>query len=88
MSYQVLSEHVHAFKKWASLKAYVILNALEIVFWAAVAFLMIQANSQFCVGLSCTLSWIVIVLAIILRYEFWHIFYTHHSLFTMHWAQV
>ncbi|KAK7408074.1 hypothetical protein QQX98_009789 [Neonectria punicea] len=61
--YEILSSHVRAFKKWASLKAYVILNALEIVFWGAVAFLMIQANIKFCSGLSCTLSWVVVVLA-------------------------
>lgn len=66
--YQVLSDHVRAFKKWSSLKAYVILNALEIVFWGAVVFMMIQANLQFCEGMSCTLSWIVVVMGIIMRY--------------------
>ncbi|KAM0441305.1 hypothetical protein ACHAPT_000614 [Fusarium lateritium] len=66
MLYQILSEHVRAFQKWSSLKAYVILNALEIVFWGAVVFMMIQANIKFCEGLSCTLSWIVVVLGIIM----------------------
>ncbi|CAI6088127.1 unnamed protein product, partial [Clonostachys chloroleuca] len=64
--YQLLSEHVQAFKKWSSLKAYVILNALEIVFWGAVVFMMIQANINFCEGFTCTLSWIVCVLGIIM----------------------
>ncbi|CAJ0538533.1 Ff.00g065940.m01.CDS01 [Fusarium sp. VM40] len=64
--YQLLSEHVQAFKKWSSLKAYVILNALEIVFWGAVAFMMIQANLKFCEGFTCILSWIVCVLGIIM----------------------
>ncbi|EWY83041.1 hypothetical protein FOYG_15117 [Fusarium oxysporum NRRL 32931] len=66
--YQLLSEHVQAFKKWSSLKAYVILNALEIVFWAAVAFMMIQANLKFCEGFTCILSWIVCVLGVVMRY--------------------
>ncbi|KAJ9132429.1 hypothetical protein NKR23_g11207 [Pleurostoma richardsiae] len=66
MLYEVLSEHVRAFKKWASLKAYVILNGLEIAFWGAVAFMMIQANTKFCVGTNCVLSWIVVVLSMIL----------------------
>ncbi|KAI8685099.1 hypothetical protein NCS57_00178100 [Fusarium keratoplasticum] len=64
--YQVLSDHVRAFKKWSSLKAYVILNALEIVFWGAGVFMMIQANLKFCEGMSCTLSWIVVVLGIVM----------------------
>ena len=59
---------MRAFKKWSSLKAYVILNALEIVFWGAVVFMMIQANLKFCEGMSCTLSWIVVVLGIVMRY--------------------
>ncbi|EXK35706.1 hypothetical protein FOMG_08915 [Fusarium oxysporum f. sp. melonis 26406] len=64
--YQLLSEHVQAFKKWSSLKAYVILNALEIVFWAAVAFMMIQANLKFCEGFTCILTWIVCVLGVVM----------------------
>ncbi|KAF7590876.1 hypothetical protein BBP40_002290 [Aspergillus hancockii] len=48
--YQVISEHVTYFRKWASLKAYTILNALEIVFWVAVAALTIQANIKTCVA--------------------------------------
>ncbi|KUJ09828.1 uncharacterized protein LY89DRAFT_597421 [Mollisia scopiformis] len=57
--YQVLSEHTAMFRKWASLKANMILNCMEIVFWAAVVFLMIQANLKFCVGTNCILSWVV-----------------------------
>ncbi|QKD62216.2 uncharacterized protein FOBCDRAFT_108550, partial [Fusarium oxysporum Fo47] len=64
--YQLLSEHLQAFKKWSSLKAYVILNALEIVFWAAVAFMMIQANLKFCEGFTCILTWIVCVLGVVM----------------------
>jgi hypothetical protein len=42
---------------------------MEIVFWLAVVFLLIQANINFCSGLSCTLSWIVVSLGIVMRYE-------------------
>ncbi|KAF4126625.1 hypothetical protein GMORB2_0361 [Geosmithia morbida] len=66
--YQFLSSHVNSFKKWASLKAYVILNALEIVFWAAVVFMVMQANTKFCEGISCTLSWVIFVLGIFMRF--------------------
>ncbi|KAH8721653.1 hypothetical protein BGZ61DRAFT_586457 [Ilyonectria robusta] len=65
--YELLSEHVRAFKKWKSLKAYVILNGLENVFWGAVVFMLIQANIKFCQGINCTLSWVIVTLAIILN---------------------
>lgn len=68
LQYQLLTEHVSRFKRWGSLKAYAILNGLEIVFWAAVVFLMIQANVARCVGVGCTLSWIIIGLAVVLAY--------------------
>jgi hypothetical protein len=68
LSYEILTEHTVRFHRWSSLKAYFILNAMEVVFWAAVAFMMIRGNSQICVGTSCALGWVVFVLAGILRY--------------------
>lgn len=65
--YQILTEHYPKFRRWASLKANLILNSLEIVFWAAVAFMGIQANTQTCDGTRCILSWIVVGLGIALR---------------------
>ncbi|CRL29046.1 unnamed protein product [Penicillium camemberti] len=61
--YQLLTEHVSSLQRWASLKAYLILNSLEIVFWGAVVFLVLQANLQVCVGTGCALGWVVIVLS-------------------------
>ena len=66
--YQLLTEHVRRFKRWGNLKVYAILNAIEIVTWAAVAFMVIQANTRYCVGTNCILAWIIVVLAIIQRY--------------------
>ncbi|KAI1046893.1 hypothetical protein LB505_009742 [Fusarium chuoi] len=68
LAYEILTEHSIRFHRWSSLKAYFILNALEVVFWAAVAFMMIRGNSQLCVGTSCALGWVVFVLAGVLRY--------------------
>ncbi|RAQ54547.1 hypothetical protein AFGD_003972 [Aspergillus flavus] len=62
--YQLVTEHVTALQKWASLKAYTILSALEIVFWAAVAVLTIQANVQMCVAPGCILGWGVAITGI------------------------
>ncbi|KAN0098319.1 hypothetical protein V8E51_013982 [Hyaloscypha variabilis] len=66
IDYQLLIEHTQKCKKWASLKANMILNSLEVLFWAAVVFMMIQAVVKFCVGTSCILSWVVCVLGGIL----------------------
>ncbi|KAH8773824.1 hypothetical protein F5883DRAFT_712611 [Diaporthe sp. PMI_573] len=62
--YQLLTDHVQRLRRWRSLKAYSILNGLEIVFWAAVVFLLIQANISVCVGVGCTLSWVVVGMSI------------------------
>ncbi|KAK0100814.1 hypothetical protein ONS95_007262 [Cadophora gregata] len=56
IAYQVLSKKYH---KWFSLRANIILNCLEVIFWAAVVFMSIQANMQFCNGIHCTLNWIM-----------------------------
>ena len=67
IAYQLVTEHVQRFRRYRSLKAYWILNSLEIVFWAAVCFLVIQANVARCEGVGCTLSWVVVAIAIVLR---------------------
>ncbi|KAK7217742.1 hypothetical protein V2G26_005745 [Clonostachys chloroleuca] len=66
IAYQLLSEHLAQWKRFASLKANLILNSLEIVFWAAVAFMAIQSNTRSCKGASCGLGWGVLVIAILI----------------------
>ncbi|ROW03117.1 hypothetical protein VMCG_05820 [Cytospora schulzeri] len=66
ISYQLLTEHVRSFRKWKSYKANTIINGMEIVFWGAVVYLLIQANIKVCVGTGCTLSWVIVALAICL----------------------
>ncbi|KAF3764138.1 hypothetical protein M406DRAFT_260275 [Cryphonectria parasitica EP155] len=67
IGYQVVTEHVAQFRRWKSLKAYAIINGLEIVFWGAVVFLLIQANVARCIGTGCTLSWVVVSISIVMR---------------------
>ncbi|KAE9980790.1 hypothetical protein EG328_012038 [Venturia inaequalis] len=64
--YQILTENVQMFKRWASLKANMIINCLEVIFWAAVVFLVMQANLSRCTGISCTLSWVVVGVSILI----------------------
>lgn len=64
--YQVLSQHTRYFRKWMSFKANLILNSLETVFWGAVAFMTLQANTQSCQGVTCALGWVILVLGIIM----------------------
>ena len=65
--YQLCTEHVARLRKYHSYKANLILNSLEIVFWAAVAFLTMQANLKSCSGIGCGLGWAVFVMAIFQR---------------------
>ncbi|ETS86971.1 hypothetical protein PFICI_00799 [Pestalotiopsis fici W106-1] len=65
LAYELITEHWHRARRWASLKANTILNCLEILFWAAIAFLAIQTNVNSCLGTSCTINWVIVVLAII-----------------------
>ncbi|KAF2128288.1 hypothetical protein P153DRAFT_431972 [Dothidotthia symphoricarpi CBS 119687] len=67
LAYMLVSEHVQSCKRWHSYKANVILHCLEIVFWAAVAFLVFQSNLDVCVGYTCILSWIVVGISVVMH---------------------
>jgi hypothetical protein len=60
LTYMVLTDHVEKFRSWHSYKANVIISCLEIVFWGAVAFLVMQAHLKQCSGTMCYLSWVVV----------------------------
>ncbi|CAF3429332.1 unnamed protein product [Fusarium graminearum] len=59
ISYEILSEHVSGLRRWRSLKAYFILNAMEVVFWAAVVFVLAGILSPLAKYLAvvCYLDW-------------------------------
>ena len=67
IGYELLSEHTRFLRKWKSLKAYAIINFLEIIFWAAVMGLIFQANLKSCKGVGCYLSWGVMGVAGVLK---------------------
>ncbi|KAH7069463.1 hypothetical protein FB567DRAFT_555006 [Paraphoma chrysanthemicola] len=67
LAYMVLTDHVQRFRRWHSYKANVIISLLEIVFWGAVAFLVMQANLKQCSGTMCYLSWVVVGLSVVMN---------------------
>ena len=66
LSYEVLSTHVSGLKKFASLKAFMILNIVEHIFWGAAVGLtvmgLIQRSCQ--KGIGCWLTYGVIGLGV------------------------
>lgn len=68
LSYQVLTENVRIFKRLASTKANLILNCIESVGWPAAIGVTVYGIMQFCIGITCTLSYVMIVLAAFLSY--------------------
>ena len=67
ISYQLLTENISALHRYASLKAFFILDVLEVGFWIAAIVLTVMGMLQTtCHGLSCTLSGVVIGLAAVL----------------------
>ncbi|KAI4601671.1 hypothetical protein KJ359_011802 [Pestalotiopsis sp. 9143b] len=65
LAYELITEHWSRARRWASLKANTILNCLEILFWAAIAYLAIASNVSSCVSTGCTLNWVIVAFAII-----------------------
>ncbi|KAI1251766.1 hypothetical protein MGN70_006335 [Eutypa lata] len=66
IAYQLVTTHVARFVRWKSLKAYMILNILEVVFWMGAAVVTVSANRKYCVGTTCILSKVLVANACIL----------------------
>ncbi|KAH8176533.1 hypothetical protein LIA77_04951 [Sarocladium implicatum] len=66
LTYELLTTHVNGLTKWASTKAYLILNCLEVPFWFVVVILTFMGVSRQCQGVSCGLSIVVAFVAMVL----------------------
>ena len=62
------TDHVDRFKRWRSLRAYAILNTLEVFFWIAVIGLTFFSVSKICVGVNCTLGVFVALVSMVMVY--------------------
>ncbi|KAI9172606.1 hypothetical protein HJFPF1_02113 [Paramyrothecium foliicola] len=62
LAYEILSEHR---QRWVSLKAYAVLNTIEVVFWFAVVILSFMGVSKVCVGANCGIGVVIGLLALV-----------------------
>jgi hypothetical protein len=65
LAYILLTTHSPRFARWQSYKANMVLSCLDVIFWAAVPGLVLSAVLKQCSGITCGLSWGVIVVGII-----------------------
>lgn len=61
-----MTENIKAFHQYANLKAFLILDILEVGLWIAAIVLTAMGMIKTCTGLNCTLSGVIIGLAVIL----------------------
>ena len=66
LSYVILTEKVEKLRRWASLRAYLILSVIEFAFWIALLAITGMSVSKFCDGANCGLGVVVMLLAIAL----------------------
>ncbi|KAJ0109475.1 hypothetical protein J7T55_000400 [Diaporthe amygdali] len=66
LSYQLATTHFTKFRRWRSLKAYQILNTMEILFWFVVVIITFMGISRYCQNAYCGLSWLIVLIAVIL----------------------
>ena len=66
LAYIMLTERCDRFKKWASKKAYAVLNCTEIVFWAVPMGLSASGAARSCDGVSCAAAIVLILLCLVL----------------------
>ncbi|KAM0323191.1 hypothetical protein ACHAQA_009041 [Verticillium albo-atrum] len=64
IAYQLLTQHTARYSKWASLKANMILNFIEPVFWFVVIILKFMGISRTCTGGSCGVNVVLTLVAI------------------------
>lgn len=66
MAYQLTTTYVAGLRRWRSLRAYMVIDYAEIVFWFVVLVLGFMGVSTQCVGQVCALGVIGAVVAFVL----------------------
>lgn len=65
LAYEISTESFLKFRRFASMKAYMILNMVEFVFWVAAAVICIMGMKS-CSGVGCTYTGVLIAISFIL----------------------
>jgi len=68
LAYEFSTERINRFKKFGSLKAYAVLNTLDILFWMVVMGLTFSGVSRICVGANCGIGVCVALVALLNAY--------------------
>lgn len=68
LAYEFSTEKVTRFERFGSLKAYAILNTLDILFWMVVMGLTFSGVSRICVGANCGIGVCVALVALLNAY--------------------
>ena len=63
-------EHVQSLRGIYNLKANVIIGIVQTALWGVVGMLIMQANIKKCNGSACVRSWIIAILALIVKYAY------------------
>ncbi|KAI1061441.1 hypothetical protein LB507_011270 [Fusarium sp. FIESC RH6] len=72
LAYEFSTEKIDRFKRFGSLKAYAILNTLDILFWMVVMGLTFSGVSRICVGANCGIGVCVALVALLNAFvHFW-----------------
>jgi hypothetical protein len=66
ITYELVSGHTKFLKE--RLKVNMILSCIEVVAWPAVVAFTVQGIIKRCVGTTCILSWVLVPLAVAIRY--------------------
>ncbi|KAJ4263385.1 hypothetical protein NW762_006204 [Fusarium torreyae] len=72
LAYEYFTEKVDRLKRFGSLKAYAILNTLDILFWMVVMGLTFSGVSRICIGANCGIGVLVALAALLNAFiHFW-----------------
>lgn len=65
LAYEIVTMKVDKFKRFGSLKAYAVLNTLDVVFWAAVMGFSFKSVAAICSGVNCGIGVVIGLMAIL-----------------------
>ncbi|CEI70512.1 hypothetical protein FVEN_g989 [Fusarium venenatum] len=65
LTYEIMTMKMNRFKRFGSLKAYAVLNTLDVFFWAAVMGFSFKSVNTICSGVNCAIGIVTGLLALV-----------------------